>query len=230
LVTDEETDYYPAVFLERSKQYRKLYSIYGENNDQGSKVLHGGKLKMMNSLAGEIRTELSITDWVDALTLTVSSVNFDQSGKPVKVNDARWFKRAEMAAWAQHRRMKEDYLVFGQSGSNLLSPSGYDVSSSMGLWQMLHLGNVNYYSNLSLRKLTESIMDMLYGRTATEERNIELYTGEAGMVLFHDAVTRGLWGLGGLIPLEKFIDGRGMDMTFGFQFRAYKMPNGGVLT
>jgi hypothetical protein len=230
LVSDDETDYYPAVFLDRGTQYRKLYSIYGEHNDQGTKVLHGGKLKMMNSLAGEIRTDFSITDWADALTLTVSSVNFDETGKPIKVNDSRWFKRAEMAAWAQHRRMKEDYLVFGKSGNNMQSPSGYDVTTSMGLWQMLHLGNVNYYSNLSLRKLTESIMDMLYGRTSAEERNVELYTGEAGMILFHDAVTRGLWGLGGLIPLEKFIDGRGMNMSFGYQFKAYSMPNGGVIT
>ena len=230
LVTDDETDYYPAVFLERGQQYRKLYSIYGEYNDQGTKVLHAGKLKMMNRLSGEIRTDYSITDWADALTLTVSNVQFDDKGKPVKVNDSRWFKRAEIAAWAQHRRMKEDYLVFANQGSNLASPSGYDVSTSMGLWQMLHLGNVNYYSNLTLRKLVESIGDMLYGRTSLEERNVELYTGEAGMILFSDAVARGAFGLGGLIPLEKFIDGRGMDMTFGYQFKAYRMPNGGMIT
>lgn len=230
LVTDDALDYYPAVFLERGQQYRKLYSIYGEFNDQGTKVLHAGKLKMMNGLAGEIRTDFSITDWADALTLTVSNVSFDKNGKPVKVNDARWFKRAEMAAWAQHRRMKEDYLVFGNAGSNLQSPSGYDVTTSMGLWQMLHLGNLNYYSNLTLKKLTESIGDMLYGRTSVEQRNVELYTGEAGMLLFSDAVQRGLWGLGGLIPLEKFIDGRGMNMSFGYQFKAYTMPNGGTIT
>lgn len=230
LVTEDELDYYPAIFLERGQQYRKLYSIYGEFNDMGTKVLHGGKLKMMNRLSGEIRTDYSITDWADALTLTVSNVQFDKNGSAVKVNDSRWFKRQEMAAWAQHRRMKEDYLVFANQGSNLSSPSGYDVSTSMGLWQMLHLGNVNYYSNLTMRKLTEAIGDMLYGRTSTEERNIELYTGEAGMILFSEAVSRGFFGLGGLIPLDKFVDGRGMDMTFGYQFKAYKMVNGGTIT
>lgn len=230
LMTDDETDYYPAVFLERGQQYRKLFSIYGEFNDQGTKLLHGGKLKMMNRLSGELRTEFAVTDWADALTLTVSNVSFDKDKKPVKVNDSRWFKRAEIEAWAQHRRMKEDYLVWANQSSNMASPSGYDVSSSMGLWQMLHLGNVNYYSNLTLRKLAESIGDMLYGRTSTDERNVELYTGEAGMILFSEAVTNRVFGLGGLIPLDKFVDGRGMDMTFGFQFKAYRMPNGGQIT
>lgn len=230
LVTDDETEYYPSNLLQRGQQYRKLFAIYGEYNDQGTKVIHGGKLKMMNSLSGELRTDMSITDWADALTLTVNSVNYDQAGNPVSVNDSRWFKRAEMAAWAQHRRMKEDYLVFAQVGSNMQSPSAYDVSSSMGLWQMLHLGNVNYYSNLTLKKLTESIGDMLYGRVAAEERNVELYTGEAGMILFSNAVQAGVYGLGGLIPLEKFVDGRGMAMTFGYQFKGYRMPNGGLIT
>lgn len=230
LVTDSETDYYPAAFLDRGTQYRKLYSIYGEFNDQGTKVLHGGKLKMMNGLTGEIRTDYSVTDWADALTLTVSSVQFDRNGMPIKVNDSRWFKRAETAAWAQHRRMKEDYIVWGQGGSNLQSPSGYDVSTSMGLWEMLHLGNLNYYSDLSLRKLTESIGDMLYGRTSMEERSVELYTGEAGMILFSEAVERKLFGLGGLLPLDKFVDGAGMNMSFGYQFKAYTMPNGGQIT
>lgn len=229
-VTNSETDYFPAQFLDRGTQFRKLYSIYGEYNDQGTKVMHGGKLKMINGLAGEIRTDYSITDWADALTLTVSNVQFDEMGKPVKVNDARWFKRAETAAWAQHRRMKEDYIVWGQGGNNMQSPSGYDVTTSMGLWEMLHLGNLNYYADLSLRKLTESIGDMLYGRVAAEERNVELYTGEAGMILFSDAVERRVNGLGGLIPIEKYIDGRGMNMSFGFQYKAYTMPNGGVVT
>lgn len=230
LVTDSEADYLPVNHLSRGQQWRKLYAIYGEFNDQGTKVLHGGKLKMMNRLSGEIRTDYSITDWADALTLTVSSMQFDKNGNPIKVNDSKWMKRQEMAAWAQHRRMKEDYLVFGTAGNNLQSPTGYDVATSMGLWQMLHLGNVNYYSNLSLRKLVESIGDMLYGRVSAEERNVELYTGEAGMILFSEAVAKGVYGLGGLIPLDKFIDGRGMNMSFGYQFKAYTMPNGGQIT
>jgi hypothetical protein len=230
LVTEDATEYFPAAYLAEGQEFKKLYSIYGELNDKGSKVIHAGKMKMMNGLGGEIRTDLGISDWADALTIQVSSVTFDRSGKPVRVNDSRWFKRDELAAWEQHRRMKENYLFFGTAGTNLSGASGYDVRSSMGMWQMLHLGNVNYYSQLSTRVLQESIGDMFYQRVPAELRNVELYTGEAGFTLFHEAVTRNLNGLGGLIPLEKFIDGRGMDMTFGYQFKAYRMLNGGTIT
>src|SRR6187399_814674 len=230
LVTDNELDYFPAAYLDEGTQYEYVYSIYGELNDQGTKVVHGGELELMNSLAGELRTELAITDWADALTMTVSSVIIDDRGKPVEVKDVRWFKRAEMAAWAKHRRQKENYLVWGAPGSNLLGTSGYDVKSHMGLWHMLHLGNVQYYNALTMSRLEEAIGEMYYGRVPMNQRNVVLYTGEAGFILFSRAVELKLNGLGGLIPLDKFITGSGMNMGFGYQFQSYIMPNGGTIT
>lgn len=230
LVTDDALAYFPSEYLVRGIQYEFVYSIYGELNDQGTKPVHGGKIKLMNSLGGELRTDFSVTDWADALTITVSSMTFDKKNNPIKVNDSKWFKREELTAWEKHRRQKENYLTFGQSGSNLASSSPYDVTSSMGLWQMAHLGNVQYYNHLSMRKLEESIGEMYYGRTAMDQRNVELYTGEAGFLLFSRAVEYKLNGLGGLIPLDKFITGTGMNMKMGYQFKSYEMPNGGVIT
>lgn len=230
LVTDNASDYFPPEYLEIGTQYEYVYSIYGEYNDQGTKVVHAGKLKLMNSLGGELRTEDAITDWADALTITVSSVTVDSKGKPVKVNDSRWFKRSEIAVWEKHRRQKENYLMFGQAGTNLSSPSAYDVTSSMGLWPMLHLGNVEYYNHLTMRRLEESIGEMYYGRVPMEQRNVTLYTGEAGFLLFSRAVEMKLNGLGGLIPLDKFVTGSGMNMGLGYQFKSYQMVNGGIIT
>jgi hypothetical protein len=230
LVTTNATDYFPAKYLEVGIQYEYLYSIYGEYNDQGTKVIHAGKMKMMNSLAGELRTEDAITDWADALTITVTSVTVDAKGMPVKVNDNRWFKRSELAVWEKHRRQKENYIFWGSQGSNLSSPTAYDVTSGMGIWDMLHLGNVQYYNNLTIRRLNESIGEMYYGRVPMEQRNVTLYTGEAGFLLFSNAVEMKLNGLGGLIPLDKFITGSGMNMSLGYQFRSYQMPNGGLIT
>lgn len=230
LVTDNATEYFPAKYLEVSTQYEYLYSIYGEYNDQGTKVIHAGKMKMMNSLAGELRTEDAITDWADALTITVSSVTVDKNGNPIKVNDSRWFKRSEMAVWEKHRRQKENYIFWGAPGSNLSSTSAYDVTSGMGIWYMLHLGNVQYYNNLTMRRLEESIGEMYYGRVPMDQRNVVLYTGEAGFLLFSKAVEMKLNGLGGLIPLDKFITGSGANMGLSYQFLSYRMPNGGVIT
>lgn len=230
LVTEDKEEYFPVEYLADGTQFKKLFFVGGEYNDKGSKVVHGGKMKMMNTLGGEIRTEFGITDWADALTLTVNTVQFDQNGKPVKVLDSRWFKRAEIAAWAEHRRMKENYLFFAQAGSNLSAASAYDVSTSMGAWQMLHLGNVDYYPELSMKRLERSIGDMFYGRVNQAQRDVELWTGEGGFELFSDAVTRQLFGLGALVPLDRFVDGRGMNMSFGYQFKSYKMVNGGTIT
>ena len=230
LMSDSSTDYYPAAYLEEGTQYEYLYSIYGEMNDQGTKVVHAGDMEMQNSLAGELRTEAAITDWADALTMTVSSLILDDRGKPVEVKDARWFKRAEMAAWAKHRRQKENYLVFGKAATNLTGTAGYDVKSSMGLWDMLHLGNIQYYNSLTLQRLNESIGEMYYNRVPMNQRNVTLYTGEAGFILFSKAVELKVNGLGGLIPLDKFISGSGMNMGFGYQFKSYEMPNGGIIT
>lgn len=230
LVTDDETAYFPVEYMEEGTQYEYLYSIYGEYNDQGTKVVHAGDMTLMNTLAGELRTEDAITDWADALTITLNSVTIDDRGKPITINDGSWFKRSEMAVWAKHRRQKENYVVFGMPGSNLMSPSRYDVTSGMGLWHMLHLGNVQYYSNLTLRKLEEPIGDMYYGRVAMENRNTVLYTGEAGFLLFSNAVEKKLNGLGGLIPLDKFVSGSGMNMGLGYQFKSYILPNGGTVT
>jgi len=230
LVTDSAADYFPVQFLDEGTQYEYLYSIYGEFNDQGTKVVHAGDLELMNSLAGELRTETAITDWADALTITMSSVIINEQGQPMEVKDSRWFKRSEMAAWAKHRRQKENYLVFGATGTNLTGPSAYDVKSGMGLWPMLHLGNVQYYNTLTLTRLEEAIGEMYYGRVPMEQRSITLYTGEAGFILFSKAVELKLNGLGGLIPLDKFVTGTGMNMGLGFQFRSYIMPNGGTIT
>lgn len=230
LVTEDATEYFPPEFMTVGQQYRKLYFMGGEYNDHGSKVVHPGKMKLMNSLGGEIRTEIGITDWADALTLTVNTINFDMNGNPQKVADSRWFKRAEIAAWAEHRRMKENYLFFGQAGNNLSAASAYDVKTSMGLWAFLHLGNVNYFSDLTLNTLDESIGDMFYNRVAGTQRDVELWTGEGGFRLFHNAVKRDLFGLGALVPADKFIDGRGMNMNYGYQFKSYDMPNGGRIT
>jgi len=230
LVTDNDTDYMPATYMDPGTQWEFVYSIYGEWNDTGTKVVHGGDITLMNTLAGEQRVEEGITDWADALTLTMSSVTFDDRGKPVTLKDPRWFKRAELAAWAKHRRQKENYLLFGALGNNLMSNTRYDVTSGMGFWQMAHLGNVHYYSNLTLRKLEESLGEMYYGRVPMEQRSTDLYTGEAGFILFSNAVEQKMNGLGGLIPLDKFITGSGMNMGFGYQFKSYIMPNGGVIT
>lgn len=230
LVTDNRADYFPATYLDEGTEYEYLYSIYGEYNDQGTKVVHAGDLELTNSLAGELRTELAITDWADALTITVSSVIIDEKGNPKEVTDTRWFKRAETAAWAKHRRQKENYIVFGAPGTNLTGPSAYDVKSGMGLWHMLHLGSVEYYNTLTITRLEEAIGGMYYGRVPMNQRNVVLYTGEAGFILFSRAVELKLNGLGGLIPLDKFVTGSGMNMGFGYQFRSYEMPNGGTIT
>lgn len=230
LISDSESSYLPAQYLEEGTEYEFVYSIYGELNDQGTKVIHAGDMELMNSLGGELRTETAITDWADALTMTVSSVIIDDRGQPVEVKDTRWFKRAEMAAWAKHRLQKENYLVWGAQGSNLIGTSGYDVKSSMGLWPMLHLGNVEYYNTLTMQRLEEAIGAMYYQRVPMNKRNVVLYTGELGFILFSKAVELKMNGLGGLIPLDKFIDGSGMDMGFGYQFQRYRMVNGGVIT
>jgi hypothetical protein len=230
LVTNDATAYFPAQYLAEGQQWKRLYFIGGEYNDKGSNVVHAGKMKLMNSLGGEIRTDYGITDWADALTVQVSTVTFDQAGNPVKVNDSRWFKRAEFAAWAWHRRMKENYIVFAVDGSNLSPASAYDVRTSMGIWQMMHLGNVNYYSDLSTKLLNETIGDMFYNRVPAKQRNVKLMTGEAGFLLFSEAVKRDVNGLGGLIPLDKFVSGSGMNMGLGYQFISYTMPNGGIIT
>lgn len=230
LVTDDILAYFPSVYLEEGTQYVYLYSIYGEYNDQGTKVVHAGEMELMNSLAGELRTEDAITDWADALTITMNSVTVDDRGKPVKLNNSSWFKRSELAVWSKHRLQKENYIFWGVPGNNLMGPSRYSVDSGMGAWHMAHLGNVQYYSNLTLRKLEEPIGDMYYGRKNMSERDTVLYTGEAGFLLFSYAVEHKLNGLGGLIPLDKFITGSGMDMGFGYQFKSYIMPNGGRIT
>lgn len=230
LVTDDASSYYPPEYLEVGQQYEYLYSVYGEYNDQGTKVVHAGKIKLMNSLAGELRTEDSITDWADSMTITVSSVQIDSKGNPMKVNDSRWFKRSELAVWEKHRRQKENYLMFSAPGNNMASGTAYDVASSMGMWNMAHLGNVQYYNNLTMRRLNESIGEMYYGRVPMDQRDVTLYTGEAGFLLFSNAVEKGLNGLGGLIPLDKFITGSGMNLGFGYQFKSYIMPNGGTIT
>lgn len=230
MVSDTDDMVYPEKYLEVGTQYEYLYSIYGEYNDQGTKVIHGGEIQLMNGLAGEHRTEDSITDWADALTITMASVTIDDRGQPVKLKDPRWFKRSEYACWAKHRMQKENYLMWAAPSFNLMSPSAYDVSTCMGFWHMLHLGNVHYYSTLTMKKLETAVNEMYYNRVPAEQRNLVLYTGEAGFLLFSEAVEKKMNGLGGLIPLDKFITGSGMDMGFGFQFRSYRMINGGVIT
>ena len=126
---------------------------------------------------------------------------------------------------------KAELLVWGRAGYTKDDSGQNSVYVGRGMWQQMHEGNVVYYNDgeFSIGLLRRVFGDLFYRRTAMGQRNVKIYTNEAGLNLVSDTIATQIPNLFGqattTINADTFIHGHksgepnmNMGMGFGFSY------------
>jgi len=178
----------------------------------------------LRSQLSTLRKEYSITG--DAANQALVVALMDAEGKVYK--DYKWLKYAEAEYWIQWHKEKERILWYGQMSNNVAGANGRAARTGPGVQELLKDSHVHVYNTLTETLIREYLLDIFFGRVDMSNRNIVAYTGEYGMLAFHQAMSDASAPF--LTVDSKFISGEGRDLAFGGQFVKYIGPNGITLT
>ena len=204
-------------------QWSKMFSVYEEGGDQSGSTTYAMPMKLRSNLS-TYRKEYSVTG--DAANQSLVVALMDANGKVYK--DYKWLKYAEAEYWIQWHKEKERGLWYGQSQSSVAGANGRIARTGPGVQELLEDSHVHYYNTLTEKLIREYLLDIFFGRVDMSNRNIVAYTGEYGMLAFHQAMMNASAPF--LTVDSKFIAGSGSNLEFGGQFVKYNGPNGITLT
>ena len=223
LVTDDNSMFLEPSYMNVGTQWTKYFSIYEEGGDQSGSTTYAMPMKLKSSLS-TLRKEYSVTG--DAANQALVVALMDAEGKTYK--DYKWLKYAEAEYWIQWHKEKERSLWYGRSNSTVPGANGRMARTGPGVQELLEDSHIHYYSTLTESLIREYLLDIFFGRVDMSNRNIVAFTGEYGMLAFHQAMMNASAPF--LTTDSKFIGGSGSSLEFGGQFVKYNGPNGISLT
>ena len=97
-----------------------------------------------------------------------------------------------------------------------------------GLLEQIAPSNRRYYTRLTAELLEDFLFDLSYNVLGTNERKFVALTGEMGMREFDRILKEKVANM--QLTDTVFVTGSGDNLTFGGQFKTYKMSNGIELT
>jgi len=138
------------------------------------------------------------------------------------------FKEAaeENLWWSIYNRDNQGNITTIDSETGFPIPMGGGINDQ--------IPNKDTYGRLTIKKLHDTIGDIFYGASDTENMEVVLFTGTGGFREFDDAIKRGEGG-GGWRLLEgnvadKFVTGTGRNLAYGAYFNKYQHVDGHVVT
>ena len=183
LGTNDSSAFLPNQFLQPGQQWGKLYSKYGEAEDQSGSTQYSTPMGFRNRMS-RYRKHYQITGDAHDEVLAVGIV--DNNGQ----KHMSWMRYAEAMYWMQWYQELEAGKWYSRSSDIIQSASGYPVNSGPGIQEMLEDSHIHKYSVLTAKLIEEYMMDIFYSRNSPggSERNVVAYTGEYGMIQFHRAI------------------------------------------
>lgn len=222
------SSYIPAEYLAAGRQVSRLGSAYEEYSEEGDILNYSTHFKMRNYLT-TIRINYDITGSAYSEVMTIA-LKDPATGKTSYL----WADYQEWKALREWFKRCERLLVYmktnvNKDGScNLKGTNGRPVYIGAGLLEQIAPSNRRYYTKLSDELLEDFLGDLSYNVLGTNERKFVALTGEMGMREF-DRVLKEKTQQLSLIDTV-FVTGSGDNLTFGGQFKTYKMSNGIELT
>jgi hypothetical protein len=227
LLTDDQTATLGAQFNGIGVQWSKFYSVYEEGGDQSGSTSYALPMKLASQLS-TYRKEYSVTG--DAANQALVVALMDANGKVYK--DYKWLKYAEGEYWIQWHKEIERGLWYGRMNNTLPGANGRPVRTGPGVQELLEDSHVHVYNTLTEKLIREYLLDIFFGRVDMKNRNIVAYTGEYGMLAFHQAMVNASSPF--LVVDTKFIQSAtgpsANNLAFGGQYVKYNGPNGITLT
>lgn len=222
------SSYIPSNLLTAGCQVSRLASAYEEYSEEGDILNYSTHFKMRNYLT-TVRINYDITGsaYSDVMAIALRD---PATGKTSYL----WADYQEWLALREWYKRTERMLVYmkcnvNKDGScNLKGSNGRPVFIGAGLLEQIAPSNRRYYTRLSAELLEDFLADLSYNCVGTNERKFVALTGEMGMREFDRVLKEKATNMN-LIDTV-FVTGSGDNLTFGGQFKTYKMTNGIELT
>ena len=228
IATANPADYIPGDLLTAGHQVSRLGSAVEEYSEEGDILNYYTQFKMRNYLT-TMRMNYDITGSAYSTVMTIAMVD-PRTGKKSYL----WAPYQEWVAMREWYKRQERMLVYMKCNVNkdgscaLKGTNGRPVFIGAGLLEQIAPSNRRFYTRLTAELLEDFLFDLSYNILGTNERKFVALTGEMGMREF-DRVLKEKMVTMNLIDTV-FVTGSGDSLTFGGQFKTYKMTNGIELT
>lgn len=230
LMSDDDSLFLPVKYLKPGTKWSKLYSIYGEANEQRGSTQFSTPITLESRIS-KFGKKYKITDYASTEVLAVAIP--DSKGKYHR----SWMKYAEVEYWQQWYQELERGVWYARSTETVLDANGRPVRSGPAVQELLEDSHVHRFTHLTARLIEDYLMDIFYSRTAPGvkgKRKVKGYSGEYGMLNFHRAVEDWMNKSAFVKNVEVFTNKVGNDMHVnsleaGYQFVKYNMANGTTL-
>lgn len=224
----QPSSYIPASLLQPGCQVSRLASAVEEYSEEGDILNYNTHFKMRNYLT-TIRINYDITGSAYSTVMAIAMQD-PKTGKKSYL----WADYQEWLAMREWYKRCERMLVYmknnvNKDGScNLKGTNGRPVFIGAGLLEQIAPSNRRYYTELTAELLEDFLFDLSYNVLGTNERKFVALTGEMGMKEF-DRILKEKVANMNLIDTV-FVTGSGDSLSFGGQFKTYRMTNGIELT
>ena len=222
------SSYIPGELLQAGSQVSRLASAYEEYSEQGDILNYNTQFKMRNYLT-TIRINYDITGSAYSEVMAIALTD-PKSGKKSYL----WSTFQEWVAMREWYKRCERMLVYMKTNVNkdgscsLKGENGRPVYIGAGLLEQIAPSNRRYYTQLTAELLEDFLADLSYNVLGTNERKFIALTGEMGLREFDRVIKEKVANMNLMDTV--FVTGSGENLTFGGQFKTYKMSNGIELT
>jgi hypothetical protein len=220
--------YVDPEMLKAGHQVNRLASAYEEYSEEADILNYNTHFKMRNHLT-TMRLSYDITGSAYSTVMAVA-LKDPKTGKTSYL----WSTYQEWVAMREWYKRMERGLVYNvnnvnKDGScNLKGKNGRPAYIGAGLLEQIAPSNRRYYTRLTAELLEDFLFDLSYNVLGTNERKFVALTGEMGMREFDRILKEKVANL--QLMDTVFVTGSGDSLTFGGQFKTYKMSNGIELT
>ena len=236
LVSDNPTvDYVSSNFLQVGIELELVDAAIGEfDQDFLGLPRLGEKITMFESLSSAYGFEHSITDWADAKMMR------DNTGKPLDIlvyapqrrnqlpltrNDIKWEPFIEFWMRKAMLELKVKRMIWSKPGTVKTNATKQEVKRvSAGTYhRMRNNGNLVQYNRgeFSANLVRSVFGDLFYRRVDVKDRNVKMYTNEAGFDVFQQALKSDALNSGLTLMADsgnRYIQGEGQHLTYNWAF------------
>lgn len=219
----DPNDYFDPEDLIVGARLSKAWAAVPELSDRGSYVDFFTPAKFENYFTTH-RMQHSIS--AEAMKQKIAIQLYKSDGTPV----TSWIEKAKWDAM-QQLLIKEDLqLLYGKmSKGTQLGPNGRPITQGAGLRAQIANRNKQAYNTLTYELLEDTLMQLSWISNPTKGGDFKFValTGREGMKLFSNAILSKATALGIKVYSEgQFVNGKGMNMGYGAQFKTVEFPNG----
>lgn len=223
-------------FILPGVEFELIDNLVGEfDQDLSGLPRMGERITLYESLGSGYGVEHSVTSWADdrmlrdehgnALDIQVfAKMRRNELGQTETLG-VRWEPYIETMMRKKMLDLKVKRMVWGKPGTSKARGSRQELRKSSGgiYHKMRNNGNLAQYNRgeFSLELLRDIFGDLFYRRVDIKDRRVKIYTNEAGFDLFNQANKQDLLNSGlTIIADDRFIEGKGQNMTISYGFDA----------